>query len=160
MKLAALLAITAAVAGAVAIGSGASAQAPGTRTITFKELERGSKFIHVRNTRPPSRRANMMGDQIVFTNPLADASGTVIGKLHVSCTTTVGSRNFTRSMLTCHGVAALRDGTLALQALTGVEGTTTGAVTGGTGAYANARGTFASVEARGGTDTTVTLVAP
>ena len=161
MKLAALLAIAAAVAGAVAIGSGASAQAPGTRTITFKELERGSKFIHVRNTRPPTRRANMLGDQIVFTNPLADASGTVIGKLHVSCTTTVGSRNFTRSTLTCHGAAALRDGTLTLQALTGVAaGTTTGAVTGGTGAYANARGTFASVEARGGTDTTITLVAP
>jgi hypothetical protein len=161
MKLAALLAITAAVAGAVAIGSGASAQAPGTRILTFKDLDRGSTFIHVRNTRPPSRRANLLGDQFAFTNPLADASGTVVGKNHIQCTTTVGSRNFMKSKLICTGVAVLRDGTIALQAIN-VPGdpTTTGAVTGGTGAYANARGTFVSVQGRGGSDTTITLVAP
>jgi hypothetical protein len=161
VKLAALLAVIAAVAGAVAIGSAASAQGPGTRTLTFKELERGSTFIHVRNTKPPSRRANLLGDQLTFTNPLADASGTVVGKTHITCTTTVGARNFMRSTLTCTGVAVLRDGTVTLQANTspGVP-TTTGAVTGGTGAYANARGTFVSEEARGGSNTTVTLVAP
>jgi len=161
MKLVAVLvAIAAAVAGAVAISSGASAQAPGTRTVTWKELERGSKFIHVRNTRPPSRRANMFGDQLAFTNPIADASGTVIGKLHVTCTTTVGARNFPRSTVTCYGTAVLRDGTLAMHATFGLSEGTTGAVTGGTGAYANARGTFVSEETQGGTDTTVTLVAP
>ena len=51
-------------------------------------------------------------------------------------------------------------GTLVLQAMNspGVA-TTTGAITGGTGAYANARGTFTSVEDRKGNSAdTITLV--
>ena len=50
-------------------------------------------------------------------------------------------------------------GTLTVQAMNspGVA-TTTGAVTGGTGAYANARGTFTSVEGRSGSTDTITLV--
>ena len=35
---------------------------------------------------------------------------------------------------------------------------TNGAVTGGTGAYANARGVFTSTEDRSGSQTTITLV--
>jgi hypothetical protein len=35
--------------------------------------------------------------------------------------------------------------------------TTTGAVTGGTGAYANARGVFVSTARQGGSDDTITL---
>src|SRR5829696_2490833 len=119
---------------------------------------RGSTFVHVRNTRAKSPRANAMGDQIVFTNRLGDTSGSVIGKLHVSCTTTVGARNFSKSTLVCEGVAVLRDGALTLQATTrpGIR-TTTGAVTGGTGAYANARGVFVSRAGQGGAQTTITL---
>jgi hypothetical protein len=144
---------------AVVAGSGASAQAPATRTLSYTELEKGSTFVHIRNTRARSPRANKMGDQIVFTNPLADASGTIVGTSHVDCTTTRGARNFMRSILVCNGVAVLRDGTVTLQATVspGIR-TTTGAVTGGTGAYANARGVFVSEEQRGGAQTTVTLV--
>jgi hypothetical protein len=157
------LVLLAAAGGAVALaatfGSGASAQAPAQRTLTYKELERGATFAHIRHTRTRSSQANSMGDQIVFTNPLADASGRVVGKMHVECVTTKGARNFLRSRLTCSGVSVLADGTLTLQATTVPRvPTTTGAVTGGTGAYANARGVFVSHEARGGSDTTITLV--
>jgi hypothetical protein len=152
-----LLAVTALVGGAVTVGSVASAQGP-ARILTFTELEQGSTFIHVRNTKAKSPRANLLGDQFAFTNRLADASGSVVGKLHVSCATSVGARNFMKSTLVCHGVSVLRDGTMTLQATTspGVP-TTTGAITGGTGAYANARGVFVSEEGRSGSRTTITL---
>lgn len=146
-----------ALAGIVAVlVSGASAQDPATRTLTFKALDKGSTFKHVRNTKASSDRANATGDVIVFTNPLADGAGKVVGKLYADCTTTKGARNFLRSTTTCTGVIDLRDGTLTLQANSkpGVP-TTTGAVTGGTGAYANARGVLvADVRTA---DTTITL---
>jgi hypothetical protein len=140
----------------VVLASGAAAQDPGTSTLTFKALDKGSTFAHVRNTKPKSQQANPTGDVIVFTNPVADASRKVVGKLFVHCTTTKGARHFMRSTTTCAGVIELRDGTLTLQANSrpGVP-TTTGAVTGGTGAYANSRGVFVSEESS--EDLTITL---
>jgi hypothetical protein len=136
--------------------SGASAQNPATGTLTFKTLDKGSTFKHVRNTKPSSRRANETGDVIVFTNPVADGSRNVVGTLYAECTTTKGARNFLRSTTTCIGVMDLRNGTLTLQANSkpGVP-TTTGAVTGGTGPYANARGVFVADDRSG--DLTITL---
>lgn len=138
----------------------ASAQDPGARVLQLTELEKGSTFKHVRNTKSRSQRANLLGDLIVFTTPLADASGKTVGRLHVQCVTTTGSSNFLRSKLTCAGVMTLPGGTLTLQAMTSPGSpTTNGAITGGTGVYANARGVFVSTERRsGGADDTITLV--
>ncbi len=138
--------------------SAASAQDPATGTLTVTELEKGSTFKHIRNTKTKNQRSNLFGDVLVFTNPLADASGKKIGKLHVLCATSVGSSNFLKSKLMCSGVMALAQGTLTIQALTSPgTPTTVGAITGGTGAYANARGTFSSVEGRSGSVDTITL---
>jgi hypothetical protein len=136
--------------------SAASAQDPANRTLTFKTLDKGSTFTHVRNTKASSERANATGDVIVFTNPVADGAGKVVGRLYADCTTTKGARNFRRSTTTCVVVLDLRDGTLALQANSrpGVP-TTTGAVTGGTRSYANARGVFVADDRSG--DLTITL---
>ena len=154
-----LAAVLIALAAAVALRSSASAQAPATRTLTFTEAQKGSTFKHIRNTETKSQRANSLGDLIVFTNPLADASGKKVGKLYVSCTTTVGSRNFLKSTLTCAGVAVLPDGTLTIEANSSPSiPTTTGAVTGGTGAYAGARGVFVSRETKTAITDTVTLL--
>jgi hypothetical protein len=91
--------------------------------------------------------------------PLVDAAGTRIGRVQWACTTTVGARDFRKSTATCHGVAALRDGTLTFQfSLSPTASTTTAAVTGGTGAYANARGVVFSKGTKAGADDTVTLV--
>ena len=136
----------------------AGGEAPGARTLTLKELDRGSTFVHVRNTKPRSPRANEMGDLIAFTNPVVDGSGRRIGKSSVTCTTTTGARNFMRSTLTCLGTLVLRDGTLMLQAsLSPAQRTVFGAVTGGTGAYANAHGVFESRTVRGGSVYTISL---
>ena len=137
----------------------ASADAPAATSLTFKELEKGSTFKHVRNTKTKNPRSNLMGDLIVFTNPLTDTSGKVVGRQHVQCVTTAGASNFMKSKLTCAGVMVLAQGTLTLQAISspGVA-TTNGTVTGGTGVYANARGTFTSVEGRSGSTDTIMLV--
>ena len=79
----------------------------------------------------------------MFTNPLADASGARAGRIWVGCVTTGGARDFMKSTLTCTGVITLADGTLALHGNASPNArTTTVAVTGGTGAYANARGVY------------------
>ena len=60
--------------------------------------------------------------------------------------------------MTCTGVLVLRDGTLTVVTNTspGIP-TTTGAITGGTGAYANASGVLVSKQAEGGSLDTITL---
>ena len=154
--LAVLLGLLAAI---LVLRSSAAAQDPGTRTLAFTELERGSTFTHIRNTKGAKRQSNLQGDVLAFTNLLADPTGKRIGKISVGCTTTTGARNFLESTLTCAGVLTLADGTLTLQANSSPSSrTTTGAVTGGTGAYANARGVFVSVEGRSGSQDTITLV--
>ncbi len=145
-RLALCIAIPAA-AGAAIVGSGAVAQGPAGGTLTLTELDRGSTFTHIRNTPSKHRRSNVQGDLIVNTRPLADVSGKIVGTLHLDCVTTTGNRSFLKSVITCGAVMVLHDGTLTLQATAspGIP-TTTGTVTGGTGAYANARGVFVSKE--------------
>jgi hypothetical protein len=153
-----LIVVVAAVAAVVVVLSSASAQAPG-RTLTFKELDKGSTFVHIRNTKTKSERSNSMGDVIAFTNPLADASGKRIGKLYAHCTTTVGNRSFLKSTITCSVILVLGDGTLTGTAnVTPAAAATTGAITGGTGAYAGARGVVVSKPTDTGSDDTVTLI--
>ena len=149
----------AALAAVVLIGPGASAQSPAGRTITFTELGKGSTFKHIRNTKPKSARSNMLGDVIVFTNRIADASGKVIGKNHAVCATTVEARSFPKSVITCQGSVVLGDGTMTWQGTFKAGGSTsTSTVTGGTGAYANARGVVVSKQDKGDTHDTITLV--
>ncbi len=155
-RFAPILAIAALVLAAVQLGS-ASAESSGPRMLSFKELEKGSTYTHISNTKS-TPQANPQGDVFAFTNPLADTSGQVVGKLHIACTTTTGAKNFLKSVLTCTGVLVLRDGTLTIQANSspGVP-TTTGAITGGTGAYANSIGVFVSKETKSGSLDTFTL---
>lgn len=155
--LAAILALGA-LAAATLLGPGASAQSPGDRTLSLTELEKGSTFKHVRNSKPKSPRANSLGDNLVFTNPVADASGQVVGKFHANCATTVGARNFLKSVITCSVSYVLRDGTLTAQGTFKVGApNATAAVTGGTGAYAHARGVLVSTNDRSGSHDTITL---
>ena len=154
-----LLAVPALLAVALTLGSGASAQDPGARTLTIRELDKGSAFTHIRNTRTSSSQANSQGDLLAFTSPLADESGDKIGKLSFSCTTTTGARNFQKSTVTCVGVAALRDGSLMVQTnISPGRSKTVAAVTGGTGAYTNARGVVVSRRTKSGAVDTFTLV--
>lgn len=134
----------------------ASGQPAPAGTLTFKELDRGATFTHVRNTKGP-RTSNKQGDVIASVSPMVDESGRRIGKSHLSCVTTVGARDFTKSQMSCIGTLVLRDGTLTGQLVNSLAPTVTGAITGGTGAYANTTGVFVSKHTRYGSLVTVTL---
>jgi hypothetical protein len=128
------------------------------RMLTFTELDRGSTFTHIRNTKTKSRRANSQGDVLALTNPLVDGSGKKVGKVSLGCITTTGARVFTKSTMTCNGVITLPDGTLTAQMnVSPSGGTVDAAITGGTGGYANARGAAVSKPTEGGDVVTITL---
>jgi hypothetical protein len=154
-----LLAAALALAAATLAGSGSGASAQGGRTLSLTELDQGATFKHVRNTKTRSSRANPAGDIIVFTNRVADGSGKVVGKVHNVCVTTDGARNFVDSVVTCHGTLVLGDGTLTFQLARRIGSDSgTGAVTGGTGGYAGANGSFVvDDQANGDSLVTITL---
>jgi hypothetical protein len=153
-----LVAALLAAAAWVAVRSSAGGDDPAGRTLRFTELGAESLLT----TRRGVESVTSQGDVIAFTGPLIDAAGARAGRLHWTCITTVGGRTFEKSTNTCHGVFALRDGTLTIQFnLTPGghrRGAFTAAVTGGTGAYANARGVVISRSAADGRDDTITLV--
>jgi hypothetical protein len=129
---------------------------PAAGTLTFKELDRGATFSHIRNTKGP-RQSNQQGDLIASVSPLVDMSGSRLGKLHLACVTTSGARNFLKSEMTCTAIAALRDGTVTAQFVDRLDRTTAGAITGGTGAYAGATGVFVSKRTGSGAVDTLTF---
>jgi hypothetical protein len=95
---------------------------------------------------------------LLSTNPLA-MEGKVVGKIRIVCTATSAgnTKNPDNAGFTCTGVAKIPGGTLILVG-EAAEGPTEGAITGGTGIYAGARGTFVSRLGRGASTTTVTLL--
>jgi hypothetical protein len=93
-----------------------------------------------------------------MNNRLADGTGDVVGRTHAACITTRGARDFRKSEMTCTGSIVLGDGTLLMQAHFPLKsGVVRGAITGGTGAYAGARGTFTSEQRDDGAFDTVNL---
>jgi hypothetical protein len=146
---------------ALVLGSAASAQS--LTTLTFKELNKGSTFDFVdqvpmsKSKGEPSASA---GDLIVFTNPLTDRTGKRIGRLYVHCTALVAARSANKAPFACEGVLTLAGGTLSVQTFLAHAGATVhGIVTGGTGSYANARGTLRSQPTKTGADDTITFAA-
>jgi hypothetical protein len=153
------LAATTAVATGAALLPGAAAQDAGPRSFTLREVQKGSTLTHIRNTRAKSRRSIVQGDQIVFTNPLADSSGRRAGVLHVQCVATVGGRSFLQSTMSCLAIARLHDGDVAVQIIVrpGAD-KNNGAVTGGTGVYSGARGALTTANSANGATDTFTLL--
>jgi hypothetical protein len=138
--------------------------AAATQTITFQELEKGSTFNFIDNA-PTSELKHgfpvkiSAGDQFVGTNPLT-SGGKKIGQLRTFCVATksVSAKNFDGAGFMCNGTFVFGNGTLVASAVIGSHGGTEGAITGGTGIYANANGTFVSKEGKGTSTVTVTLV--
>jgi hypothetical protein len=146
---------------ALVLGSAASAQSP--TTLAFEELNKGSTFAFVDQaplSKAKGEPSASAGDLIVFTNPLTDATGKRIGRLYMHCAAVVAARRAADAAYACEGVLVLGHGTLSVQTFLAHAGATVrGAVTGGTGAYANARGTLRSQPTKTGADDTITFAA-
>src|SRR4051794_19363163 len=158
----AALAAAAAAAAAVAAPSLAQTSADG-KTITFKELNKGSRFAYIDNApkNPHKKRPVFsVGDQFVLANPLADDSGPV-GELRATCTATKkapANDNINGSHPLCVGAFVLKDGSLFLELTDANAKTTSGGIVGGTGQYVGARGTFTSTQTKAGADDVVNLL--
>jgi hypothetical protein len=140
----------------------AAAQAPASQTITFKETNKGSTFAFVDNpprAKNPRRPTFSPGDNFIISNPLVSSSGARVGVLRATCTITQASKNPAHAPTICYGVFSLKAGQLdALVSTTSLEQGVSGAIIGGTGAYAGARGTFKSVTTKTGDNDTITLL--
>lgn len=146
-----------AAAGVLAVSGGA--EAPAGQVI--KVVEKGAateKFVDVA---PKAKRGfdASSGDAFLFSTPLFDAANKRVGNLDVRCDFTKGGR---ASRGICAGVFDLAGGDILISARLSPSGKVEGAVVGGTGAYAGARGTFTSVDRPGGdnapSDDTITLL--
>ena len=152
MKRLALFAAAAATAVAVlAVLSSAGSAQSGERTIVLNETSKGSIFRFVDQPPRSQQGRNVppsvsLGDQSVFANPLVDSAKHRAGRIEAVCTA-VKPGSFERgSIFLCQGVAHLADGDLFLAARFSPKPNVNvhGALTGGTGAYDGARGSFTS----------------
>lgn len=143
MKWIALLAFAAAaaLAAVLVIGDDESTDSGG-RTIEVVESDEGSMFQEVDNP-PRTSPAATPGDAAAIIMPLLDPeSEKRTGTLHATCAVTVGNENPDKARVLCQGAVELGDGTLTISGLAGKIPVATYAVTGGTGVYEGARGTY------------------
>lgn len=120
-------------AGALAIADNGGAQTPAAQpTVTqFQRNVTDGGFIDV-----APRRKQSPGDAIVESSVLRDAAGKPVGRAIDHCILVDH-----RGTLTCTGTVLLKAGSLTFAGRTGMDGKpSTFAVTGGTRAYAGARG--------------------
>jgi hypothetical protein len=139
----------------------ASVSAATETTISFTEPEKGSVFHFIDNT--PKTKPNKhgepskisAGDGLTLWNPMV-SGGKQIGHLQAFCWATKNG-TFPKAEWECVGTFVFGTGTLSATARIGPKGTE-GAITGGTGIYAGASGTFVSNEAVSPAITTITLI--
>ena len=151
------LAIAAACVAAACVAAPVLAQSSGgDRTLTFRVLNKGSRSHYVDN--PPRNRNRhrrptfSVGDEFVLASPLADDSGR-IGELRVTCAITkrtLATNSFNPGHPLCTGAFVTKNGALFAQTVDSGGKTTNGAIVGGTGAYAGARGTFTGTNSKTG----------
>jgi hypothetical protein len=157
-----LVMLAVAIAAVFAVVAVSGAQGPGPQTLVLKENSKGSKFTFVDAARPfaknPKRPTPSQGDYFVFYTPLNDAAGNRVGELDVKCTITKKGKTGTGAgeVDLCDGTVGLNNGEFFLSArVVGESANVRGAITGGTGAFANARGTLTSIGGNNATDTFV-----
>src|SRR5207248_114184 len=161
-----VLAVAAAAITAAAVAVPGLAQSSGGgQTLTFHELNKGSRFGYVDNPpRNPKHRAPVfsIGDEIVFGNPLTDDSGAKLGELRARCLVTkkapASDAGFNQARPLCTGAFVTTKGAVFVETVNSAAKQTTGAVTGGTGAYVGARGTFTSTTTKTGSNDVVNLL--
>jgi len=101
------------------------------------------------------------GDEVIITNHLLE-NGKMVGKLRTVCTATSpssasGESLFINAHFICEAVYNIGGSSLWANAEVR-KGGSRGVITGGTGKFANARGTVVSTVEKGGETSTITLV--
>jgi hypothetical protein len=134
--------------------------------ITLKEPAKDQTFAFIDNA-PTAKKVHGFptkispGDEVVLTNHLLE-NGVMVGKLRTRCTATSpaggsGENVFINAHFICEGVYNIKGSALFANGQV-LKGGTQGVITGGTGAFANSRGTFVTTVGKGGETSTITLV--
>jgi hypothetical protein len=134
--------------------------------ITLKEPAKDQTFAFIDNA-PTAKAVNGFptkispGDEVILTNHLLE-NGKMVGKLRTRCTATSpaggsGESVFINAHFICEAVYNIRGSSLYANGQVLKDGTK-GVITGGTGEFANARGTFVTTVEKGGETSTITLV--
>jgi hypothetical protein len=146
---------------AVAVVAAAPAVAQAPNTITFREVNKGSKFTYVDN--PPKAKKShgfpvrfSAGDSFAFVTPIKSNAGARLGALRAKCDVVAGGKP-DKAATNCSGVFHLHGGSIFV-AVESQGNSTTGVIYGGTGTYAGKRGTFVSKETKTGANDTITLL--
>jgi hypothetical protein len=133
-------------------GGGNTELSEKTLTFTERDTDLFSFFDNPPKTmvRPDGPERLSSGDQLTFASDLLDASKRDVGDLDVTCTFTRPG-GFDHSSAVCTGVMTIPGGSLtasvggkAFAQGAQEDGTTKGAILGGTGEYAGATGAFTS----------------
>jgi hypothetical protein len=126
--------------------------AAASTVLVFREPHRGSteKFVDLFPLVSRRHPGFSPGDELLFTNRL-ERRGRRVGRIHVICTATQRGRNPIRAGFMCNILANVPGGTLVMVSPYAERGNSNGregAVVGGTGRYAGARGTFDDEQGR------------
>jgi hypothetical protein len=159
-----LVAAALALLAALVFVSSAGAIAP--VQITLKEPAKDQTFAFIDNA-PTAKSVNgfptkiSAGDEVVLTNHLLE-NGQMVGKLRTRCTATSaaagnGENLFVNAHFICEGVYNIKGSSLYANGQV-LKGGTQGVITGGTGKFANSRGTFVTTVEKGGETSVITLV--
>jgi hypothetical protein len=133
--------------------------------ITLKEPAKDQTFAFIDNA-PTAKKVHGFptkispGDEVVLTNHLLE-NGVMVGKLRTRCTATspaagTGENVFVNAHFICEGVYNIKGSALYANGQV-LKGGTQGVITGGTGAFANSRGTFITKAEKSGETSIITL---
>lgn len=141
----------AALSAAIAVPALTSAQSPTARTITVNEKVKG---IVKHDLAPKSRTRVSLGDRLVTRQSLFDDGRKQVGMLYTDCTGVGPTRPIFRATLLCTAAYTFADGQIVAAGRFSLDGDGELAITGGTGAYAGARGSIRSAQPAQGFDST------
>ena len=81
------------------------------------------------------------GDQVIAVSKVRDSDQ---GRRYLICTATQTAPSVEKALYACQATYTLAHGTITVTGVVRLDGKATAAITGGTGAYAGARGTLRS----------------
>ena len=144
------------VAGLTILTLDASAKTAGPQPTTLHLVEKGGGLRFVDNAPKAKHQYDFSaGDIVIVTRNLSEVTGKKVGSLRLICVAV------SPAVQQCSGTEALAAGTLEVAGISAHAPATTVAITGGTGAYAGARGTSVSKDRTGNADIadqTITLL--
>lgn len=126
---------------------GAQARESGAGSLRLNVTETKLSTVDVPPLITSKRSPETPGDEVIAVSKI---SGAATGHRYLTCAVTKTAPSIEKALYACQVTYTLANGTITAAGVVHLAGTTTAAITGGTGAYTGARGVLNS---KPGTDT-------